>query len=450
MRSPERLYTYRTMVKQADKPAGKRVAKEVPPKKSAEEQIAVFNETFESFNQTLKQVNDSYARLQKRYQKLSDELTATNDKLLQALDQNIQTRSFLENILESLTSGVMTIDLDGRINSINKAGCEILQVSAESLIDQAYDKIYDGTLRRPCSLTDLLSNGPGYRHVEKLVQLAGGQQVPILVSSSCIHDHDGEVVGALEIFDDLTELRRMQEEMAQVKSLAALGEVAAVVAHEVRNPLNGIEGFASMLREELGEEHPKIGYVDKIIAGVGKLNRSVSSLLDYARDLKHDPQQEDLCSFLKETIDYFRMDLGARGISTRIELKTPATEVPCLFDRENLSGALINLFNNASEAMDHAGRITVLAETHSSGVAIDVIDEGKSVPDEIKGQIFTPFFTTREGGTGLGLALVRKVIDAHKGEIEVHDNKPRGSVFRVVLPQSAPRPQGREGQAGSR
>ena len=230
---------------------------------AADEQIAVFNETFESFNATLKQVNESYARLQKRYQKLSDELKATNDKLLQALDQNIQTRDFLENILESLTSGVLTIDLDGRINSVNKAGCRILKLSAETLIDRDYDSLFSGSLRRPNSLTSLLDREPGYRLLEKMVALEDGAQVPICVSSACIRDRDGDIIGALEIFDDLTELKRMQEEMAQVKSLAALGEVAAVVAHEVRNPLNGIEGFASLLREELGDEHPHIDYVDK-------------------------------------------------------------------------------------------------------------------------------------------------------------------------------------------
>jgi len=410
--------------------------KRKPEADSASEQIAVFNETFESFNETLRQVNQSYASLQKRYQKLSDELKSTNDKLLQALDQNIQTRNFLENILESLTSGVLTVDLNGRINSVNKAGCEILKLDAEeAIIDSDYDSLFSGSLTRPSSLTSLLDAEAGYKHLEKSVQLDDGVSVPISVSSACIKDHDGEIIGALEVFDDLTELKRMQEEMVRVKSLAALGEVAAVVAHEVRNPLNGIEGFASMLREELGDDFARIDYVDKILMGIGKLNHSVTSLLDYARDLRLDPQPVLLNDFLKETVDYFRMDLSARGIETQLELKSQSKEIACTLDRECLAGALINLFNNASEAMEHRGKITVGAHDRDGMVEIEVADGGKAVPDEYKEQIFLPFFTLREGGTGLGLALVRKVVDAHQGSIEVQDNIPRGAIFRITLPQ---------------
>ncbi len=399
-----------------------------------DDQLAVFNQTFASFNNTIKQLNDSYATLQSRHQKLSDELTATNEKLLQSLTQNIETRSFLQNVLESLTSGVITIDLHGRINAINKAGCEILRVNANQIIGEEYSRVLGNSLSKKQSLTELLKGAPPYRLIEKQAKVSDAESVPISVSSSCIRDTENRIVGALEVFVDLTEFKRMEDEIARVKSLAALGEVAAVVAHEVRNPLSGIAGFAALLKRELGDNHPNINYVDKIISGVDKLNKSVTSLLEYARDIRHEPQMVDINSLLTETVDFFRVDLSARASHSEISLTLPQGQCTCKVDRENLSGALINLLKNADESMPAGGRIDVSLSVQESGVVIAIADQGGGVPAAMKEKIFTPFFTTRDGGTGLGLALVRKVIDAHGGAIVVSNNPPKGSIFKIELP----------------
>lgn len=398
------------------------------------DQLAVFNDTFASFNHTIKQLNDSYSALQSRYQKLSDELTAANEKLVAALDQNIRTRNFLQNVLESLTAGVITIDLDGRINAINKAGCDILRVKPRDIIGREYDKIFAGAFARSHSLLDLLDGKSSYKLVEKRVPVAAGEETPISVSSACISDANDQIVGALEVLVDLTELRRMEDEVARVKSLAALGEVAAVVAHEVRNPLSGIAGFAALLKSELGETHPQISYVNKIIAGVDRLNRSVSSLLEYARELRLEPRADDLNQLLKETVDFFRVDLSARSSQAQLHLELPPREIVCHFDHESLSGALINLLKNADEAMPGGGTIAVRLEADARLARICVCDQGTSVPEAIREKIFTPFFTTREGGTGLGLALVKKVIDAHRGTVSVANNTGRGATFTIELP----------------
>lgn len=399
-----------------------------------EDQLAVFNQTFASFNNTIKQLNDSYATLQARYQKLSDELTATNERLMLSLSQNIETRNFLQNVLESLTSGVITIDLDGRINAINKAGCEILRVAVNQIIGKDYQTILGESLSAKRSLTDLLHGKAPYRLIEKQVRISEDELIPISVSASCIKDAEGKIVGALEVFVDLSDLKRMEEEIARVKSLAALGEVAAVVAHEVRNPLSGIAGFAALLKRELGEDHPNISYVDKIITGVEKLNRSVTSLLEYAREIRHEPQTIDLTSLLTETVDFFRVDCSARASSSQVKLLLPKDRLFCNVDRVNLSGALINLLKNADESMPQGGNITVALTGNDSGVTIAVSDQGSGVSDSLKEQIFTPFFTTRDGGTGLGLALVRKVVDAHRGAIVVTNNPQKGSTFKIELP----------------
>lgn len=400
------------------------------------DQLAVFNETFASFNTTIKKLNESYANLQSRHQKLSDELIATNEKLCASLEQNLQTKNFLQNVLESLTAGVITVDLNGEINSINRAGCAILRVAPKDIIGKDYRDIFHRTLASSHSLLDLLSEARPYRNIEKDIYVDEKTTIPISVSSARITDSNGNAVGALEVFVDLTEIKRMEEEIARVKSLAALGEVAAVIAHEVRNPLSGIAGFAALLRKDLGDDHANINYVDKIITGVDKLNRSVTSLLEYARDLKHDPRQSDLKDLLQETVDFFNVDLSARQSLSRIELELPPDPIICRFDRENLFGAFVNLLKNADEAMPAGGKIKIKAAVKGELARVSISDEGGSVPDEIKDKIFVPFFTTREGGTGLGLALVKKVVDAHRGMIEVTTNKRSGSTFVIALPTS--------------
>ena len=399
-----------------------------------EDQLAIFNQTFASFNNTIKQLNDSYANLQTRYQRLSDELTATNEKLVSSLAQNIETRNFLQNILESLTSGVITIDLNGKINAINKAGCDILRVRPNKLIGADYSAIFGGSLSKTRSLTDLLSGKSPYRLIEKQVQVSADEFIPISVSSSCIKDADDAIVGALEVFVDLSDFKRMEEEIARVKGLAALGEVAAVVAHEVRNPLSGIAGFAALLRRELGDDHPNISYVDKITTGVEKLNRSVTSLLEYAREIRHEPQSIDLCALLSETVDFFRVSLSARASRSTIDLSLPSEACICRVDRENLGGAIVNLLKNADESMPSGGHIVLALNKKDSRLIIDVCDEGGGIPESMREKIFVPFFTTRDGGTGLGLALVRKVIDAHRGNILVTNNPQKGSTFSIELP----------------
>jgi PAS domain S-box-containing protein len=396
------------------------------------DELSVFTETFASFNSTIKSLNDSYASLQDRYQKLGDELSETNEKLRTALEDREQTRKFLENVLESLTSGVLTIDLNGYITGINRAGCQILKTEPDDILNCDYRALFHGSLMDRSALTDLLEGKEPYHNVEKNIRV-GARAVPVSVSSALITDPDGGALGAVEAFVDLSELKRMEDEIARVKSLAALGEVAAVIAHEVRNPLSGISGFAMLLKRELGKDHPNMEYVDKIMAGVDKLDRCVSSLLDYARDLPLNTSRGDLREFLNEAVEFFKVDLSTRKSPSKVAFVVPESPVYCSYDSEQMSRALMNLFQNADQAMPNGGTVTVSLEETEIGPKIKVADEGESVPVEIREKIFTPFFTTREGGTGLGLSLVKKIVEAHHGRVDLFTNGDTGSVFTITL-----------------
>lgn len=400
---------------------------------SDSDEISVFTETFASFNNTIKSLNESYAALQDRYQLLADELSATNETLRATLAENERTKSYLENVLESLTSGVLTIDLEGRITGINRAACQLLRVDHQAMIGAEYSRLFSGSFASRQPLTGLLNHDTPYCNVEKSIEV-GEITIPISVSGSLITDTEGRAVGALEVFMDLTELKRMEDEIARVKSLAALGEVAAVVAHEVRNPLSGIAGFAMLLKRELRSDAANLEYVDKILAGVEKLDRCVSSLLDYAREVPLNPTTGDLREMLTEAVEFFRMNLAARKSNSTVTLDLPREPARCCFDSEHLSRALLNLMQNADQAMPEGGEISVDLIREGSRYLINVADQGESVPEEIKDKIFTPFFTTREGGTGLGLALVAKIVEAHQGTVELDTGNLTGSKFTMAIP----------------
>lgn len=401
---------------------------------AGDEQIEVFTQTFASFNSTIKTLNESYATLQGRYQKLADELSGTNERLRAALGETERTRSYLEHVLESLTAGVLTIDLDGCLTSINRAGCQMLGVGASEVIGKPYNELFGGSLAGATPLTALLLQGGPFRNCEKRVQLDTHSFVPISSSGALIHGADGATEGALEVFSDLTEIKQMEEEIARVKSLAALGEVAAVIAHEVRNPLSGIGGFAALLERELGDEHPQIDYVHKITGGVRKLEQTVLSLLEYARDLRLDATESDLRELVKEAVDSYRIEMSMNGHQTEIELEMPKEKLACRVDREHLARAVTNLLQNAVQATTNGGRVGVKVAADSGMAVISVQDEGEPIPESLREKIFTPFFTTREGGTGLGLALVKKIVDAHYGEIAFCCGEHEKS-FEIRLPR---------------
>jgi PAS domain S-box-containing protein len=406
---------------------------QAPP---AAEQLAVFTQTFASFNSTLKTLNESYASLRARYQQIADELSDTNEKLRNALTEKERTRSYLERVLESLTAGVITIDLQGRVASANQAACRILRADHRELVGGEYDKLYAGGFARTRPLTALLEGADVFRVCEKRLQLDEHTTVPISASGALIRGVEGSIEGALEVFTDLTELKQMEEEIARVKSLAALGEVAALIAHEVRNPLSGIGGFAALLESELGEDHPQINYVRKIVGGVEKLEQTVLSLLEYARDLKLDSDTGDLRGLVKETVDSFQIELSARGSRNQVSLALPDRRLECRFDRQHLCRALTNLLRNADQAAPDGSEIAVNLAADAEAATITVSDNGEQIPEQLREKIFTPFFTTRQGGTGLGLALVKKIVDAHHGSVELTTPEADSKSFVIRLPVS--------------
>ncbi|GHV11459.1 hypothetical protein AGMMS49938_02180 [Fibrobacterales bacterium] len=261
----------------------------------------------------------------------------------------------------------------------------------------------------------------------------------------------GELEIAYKALELQTEqLKKMQEEVQQSRVLSALGEMAATVAHEIRNPLGGIGGYASLLARSIPPEDPKRKYVDKIIGGISSLNKIVSNLLVYTRKTNLQKQSTDLVAWADAILAHAEIEIEKEKKKIAIERMFPAVHLTAEIDGERLQQVLLNLLINAIQAIEGEGKIFVEI-SNSSGVAgsggvagvlkssgdfaeIKITDTGKGISPENLENIFTPFFTTKEQGTGLGLAIVKKIVDLHEGEIKVESKVGEGTTVRIKLP----------------
>ena len=240
------------------------------------------------------------------------------------------------------------------------------------------------------------------------------------------------------MFNDLTEMKRLEEQVRRMHTLAALGEMAATVAHEIRNPLGGIASFANLLERDLETDDPSRRLVRKITEGVARLNRIVSSLLSYTRPLNLNTHPVDLMQTVEEAAAFFEIDLERK--QQAVEIRRLFLETPCVcqVDTEQFHQVILNLLLNATQAMPEGGTIELeVAQTSDADgdwIVTRVRDTGMGIDEELQEKLFTPFFTTKEDGTGLGLVTSRKIIEAHGGNIVVDSTPGDGTCFTIALP----------------
>jgi len=248
------------------------------------------------------------------------------------------------------------------------------------------------------------------------------------------HEHLAAEVSRLR-----EELKRKNEQLRRRERLAALGEMAAGVAHEIRNPLGGIQLFASMLQQDLADRPDALRMVDKIIKGVYTLETIVADILIFGRPSHPDPSRIELKKLIYETVEL----ASARMKESRvlIEVSSEFDEIEMVTDGTLLQRALLNLLINAIEATDSAGRsdsgtVTVtLARNINNTISITINDEGRGVAGEIRDRIFNPFFTTKDDGTGLGLAIVHQIAEALDGSVQAMNRDEKGAAFTITLPE---------------
>ena len=398
-------------------------------------QLEDFTDSYILFQETTRRYREAYEELASKFESLTLKLEETNVHLQQSLEEKDRVSNYLNNILESLSGGVLVVDLDGEITFFNQEAEDITGFEQAKVLGQPYAKIIGLNAGRNLSVLHTLDTGERLASREKELAQPNGNTIPIGFSTSLVRDEAGTILGALEVFNDLTEVKRLEAEVQRVQTLAALGEMAATVAHEIRNPLGGIAGYAGMLERDLDSDDPNRRLVQKITEGVGRLNRIVVSLLNYTRPLRLNVHPVNLVELLEETTAFFAIDIERSREDIRIERDFPDGDLICRIDPEQLQQVILNLLQNAMQAMPDGGAIAVGLRVEENQGVLSVGDTGIGMADEVREKLFTPFFTTKEDGTGLGLVTSKKIIDAHNGKIRVDSEPGRGTQFSISLPQ---------------
>jgi signal transduction histidine kinase len=241
--------------------------------------------------------------------------------------------------------------------------------------------------------------------------------------------------GAIEVFSDVTRVESMQAEVVRMRTLAALGEMSATIAHEIRNPLGGITGFAELLARRSADDPKHREMTGKILAGARHLNSLVERLLEFAREPRVDLRPVDWSRFFHATLDQFEEASRQRGARLTLVRHVPEHLPAGRADGLCLRQAIWNILENAEHATDGGGTVEVAAEPAAAGgIQLRISDNGCGVDPKIADRVFSPFITTKTRGTGLGLATSKKFVEAHGGMIAIESHPGAGTTVRVDLP----------------
>jgi two-component system sensor histidine kinase HydH len=274
---------------------------------------------------------------------------------------------------------------------------------------------------------------------------AGNKIMPISVSAARISNEEGEFLGQVIIMRDLSEIRRLQDKVRRQEKLAAMGGLAAGVAHEVRNPLSSIKALATFFAGQFEDGSEANEAAKVMVQEVDRLNRVITELLEFSRPTDLKRQSSDIGLLISRSIQLVQQDVANKNIDFKVQTENGTCSV--LVDPDRLTQCLLNLYLNAIQAMESGGTLTVKCTVdETENVNISVSDTGKGIPSEQLKKIFDPYFTTKNKGTGLGLAIVHKIIEAHGGYIEVNSTIDKGTSVLIRIP--CEQKQTSEGQNG--
>ena len=329
-----------------------------------------------------------------------------------------------ENIIHSISSGLITTGLDGRITLVNSAAQKLLERFHSELLGTPVNKLF----------LDALPNMESERsHAEVRLDAPGAYRKTFRVRVAALTVPGRGVLGYVYALDDLTEIRRLEREVRMQDRLAAVGRLAAAIAHEIRNPLTSIAGSASMLSAatEMSEEHRKL--LEIVTRESQRLNNIISDFLAYSRGKQYHFDKVDLLPLVEDTLTLMQHRMTAENTGISIERHFAVREAWVLADGDKIKQVFWNFCENAVRAMPSGGTFTVGIEPLGADWQLSFADSGSGMSPQQIEKIFEPFQSTFEGGTGLGLAIVYQIVQAHEGKVWARSRQGQGTALVLKL-----------------
>jgi two-component system sensor histidine kinase HydH len=340
-------------------------------------------------------------------------------------------KTYTENVVESMADALISIDQEKKIVTLNRRAAEILGGTERELKGQQIAEVLGQQVE------DLLRwEEPKLiiRGQEIEVNHRSGKEIPLSLSVAPLKDEMGREMGSVLLLRDLREIRDLQEKVRRSERLASLGRLAAGVAHEIRNPLSSIRGFAQFFMQRFKGQEKEQEYSSLMVKEVDRLNRVITELLDFARPKEPHREPHSLESILEHSLKLLEPELVRKKVKIEKEYQPNLPSV--LVDRDQFSQAFLNLLLNSLESMGDDGKIKIVLEKENGkdSLKVSITDTGRGIPQGDLGKVFDPFFSTKRKGTGLGLAIVHQIIEQHRGDIMVESREGSGATFQITLP----------------
>ncbi len=380
--------------------------------------------------------SDEIGELADNFNKMAAELELRKNNLLQTLDQLsssrkeiLEERNFKESVLESITSAILTFSPDGILTSINGTGRRFLGEGARPGVH--FSAVFQGWGDMAARVALVLADEKGYGREALDVER---DEVSRNFEVGFFPIGEGSFGGITITMRDETVRERLREEMTRMDRLASLGKLSAGIAHEVRNPLTGVSLLLDDLHDRATSDPDSQAMMQKALAEIERVERLISSLLNFASPPKAQFREGELNRVVQDTILLLRRVCEQQ----RVELAfTPGEPLRFRFDIEKIKQALLNLVRNALEAMPQGGRIAISTGREDGMATITVADNGPGIEAADLPLIFEPFFTRKGAGTGLGLSITQRIVEEHHGRIAVESERGKGTTFAIQLPMNA-------------
>jgi PAS domain S-box-containing protein len=346
-----------------------------------------------------------------------------------------EIRQYVDRFFENIPSAIITADNYGTITSINNVACQILDCDKNAVLGKNINDESISINLEP--VINLLKDGIEKEavYIKHILKIKGSteKEIPVMINTSLQKDSSGKLLGVIGAFRSLEEIKNFEESMVRAKNLASVGALSAGMAHEIRNPLTSIKGYAQFIKLELGESNPLNEDINIIINEVDRLNGILDRFLAFARPNQPKLESCNVNDIINDIVKLLSKDTLPKNIILKTELETLPDSA---LDYEQIEQAVLNVAINAVQAMKNGGTLTL--NTHYNAieklVEISISDTGPGIKTESLEDIFEPFYTTKPKGTGLGLAITSTIIESHKGFIEVKSAPEQGTQFIIKLP----------------